>query len=58
MLTPAVTERADTGIDAETLKMTLDTIKEFVTKAMPEERQLELDHDDVVPGRFGPSDVQ
>ena len=49
MLTPAVTERADTGIDAETLKMTLDTIKEFVTKAMPEERQLELDHDDVCP---------
>ena len=49
MLTPAVTEGADTGIDAETLKMTLDTIKEFVAKAMPEERQLELDHEDICP---------
>jgi len=50
VLTPAVTEGdADTGIDAETLKMTLDTIKEFVAKAMPEERQLQLDHDDVCP---------
>ena len=49
MLTLAVTEGADSGIDAETLKMTLDTIKEFVAKAMPEERQLELDHDDVCP---------
>ncbi len=40
---------APTGIDAETLKMTLDTIKEFVANAMSEERQLQLDHDDVCP---------
>ncbi len=50
MLKPAVTEGdADTGIDAETLKMTLDTIKEFVANAMPQELQLQLDHDDVCP---------
>jgi alkylation response protein AidB-like acyl-CoA dehydrogenase len=38
-----------TGLDAETLKMMQDAIKEFVANAMTEERQLQLDHDDICP---------
>jgi acyl-CoA dehydrogenase len=41
--------KADTGLDAETLKMTLEAIGDFVTNAIPEERQLQLDHDDECP---------
>jgi alkylation response protein AidB-like acyl-CoA dehydrogenase len=40
---------ARTGLDAGTLKMTLDAIREFVANAMTQERQLQLDHDDVCP---------
>jgi acyl-CoA dehydrogenase len=40
---------AGTGLDAETLKMTLEAIRDFITDAVPEERQLQLDHDDVCP---------
>ena len=40
---------ADTGLDAETLKMTLEAIGDFVVDAVPEERQLQLDHDDECP---------
>jgi alkylation response protein AidB-like acyl-CoA dehydrogenase len=40
---------ADTGFDAETLKMTLEAIGDFVAGAVPEERQLQLDHDDECP---------
>ncbi len=48
--TIAVAEAATpTGLDAETLKMTLDTISDFVTSAMTQEQQLQLDHDDVCP---------
>src|SRR5512135_1102233 len=39
----------DTGLDAETLKMTLEAIGDFVTDAIPEERQLQLDHEDECP---------
>jgi alkylation response protein AidB-like acyl-CoA dehydrogenase len=50
MLTVKVDEAvARTGLDAETLKMMVDAIKEFVASAMPAERQLQLDHDDVCP---------
>src|SRR6201997_1242277 len=40
---------ASTGLDAETLKMTLEAIWDSVGDAIPEERQLQLDHDDVCP---------
>src|ERR1022692_2242305 len=48
-MTPQVQAGASTGLDAETLKMTVDAIKEFVASAMTQERQLQLDHDDVCP---------
>ncbi len=37
------------GLDAETLKMMLEAIRDFVADAMSEERQLQLDHEDVCP---------
>ncbi len=37
------------GLDAETLQMTLDTVREFLADRLPEDKQLELDHDDVCP---------
>jgi alkylation response protein AidB-like acyl-CoA dehydrogenase len=37
------------GLDAETLKMTLDAIRDYVESALGEDRQLQLDHDDVCP---------
>src|SRR6266487_4541607 len=40
---------ASTGLDAETLKMTLEAIRDYVGDAIPGERQLQLDHDDVCP---------
>jgi alkylation response protein AidB-like acyl-CoA dehydrogenase len=40
---------ASTGLDAETLKMTLEAIRDYVGDAVPEERQLQLDHDDMCP---------
>ena len=43
------TDAASTGLDAETLKMTLEAIRDYVGDAIPEERQLQLDHDDVCP---------
>ncbi len=39
----------DVGLDADTLKMMLEAIRDFVADAMSEERQLQLDHDDVCP---------
>ncbi len=47
--TPETTTAAAPGLDAETLSMMLETIREYVASAMPEERQLQLDHDDVCP---------
>ena len=38
-----------TGLDADTLSMMLETVREYVASAMPQERQLQLDHDDVCP---------
>jgi alkylation response protein AidB-like acyl-CoA dehydrogenase len=40
---------ASTGLDAETLKMTLEALQDYVGDAIPEERQLQLDHDDICP---------
>ena len=37
------------GLDAETLKMTLEAIRDYVASALGEDRQLQLDHDDVCP---------
>jgi alkylation response protein AidB-like acyl-CoA dehydrogenase len=37
------------GLDAETLKMTLEAIRDYVAGALGEDRQLQLDHDDVCP---------
>ena len=37
------------GLDAETLKMTLEAIHDYVGSALGEDRQLELDHEDVCP---------
>ncbi len=39
----------EVGLDAETLKMTLDAIRDYVESALGEDRQLQLDHDDVCP---------
>ena len=51
MLTLTETTKAETptGLDADTLTMMLDAIKEYFAHAMPLERQLQLDHDDVCP---------
>jgi alkylation response protein AidB-like acyl-CoA dehydrogenase len=38
-----------TGLDAETLKMTLEAIRDYISDALGEDRQLQLDHDDVCP---------
>ena len=44
-----MTMQATTGLDAPTLTMMLDSLKEFVEAALPLKRQLELDHEDVCP---------
>lgn len=40
---------ATVGLDRETLDMMLESLQEFVAAALPDERLLELDHDDVCP---------
>jgi len=37
------------AIDSETLEMTLDAVNDFVTDALPDEKLLELDHEDEFP---------
>ena len=37
------------GLDADTLKMTLEAIRDYLADSIPEERLLQLDHDDVCP---------
>jgi alkylation response protein AidB-like acyl-CoA dehydrogenase len=37
------------GLDAEMLKMTLEAIRDYLVDAIPEDRQLQLDHDDECP---------
>ena len=39
----------DQGLDAETLGLMLDGLKEYLDDALPLERQLELDHEDICP---------
>ncbi len=39
----------DQGLDAETLGLMLEGLKEYISDALPPERQLELDHEDVCP---------
>jgi alkylation response protein AidB-like acyl-CoA dehydrogenase len=49
-LTTAPAElKARSGLDADTLKMTLEAIRDYLADAISEERQLQLDHDDVCP---------
>ena len=43
----AVGER--TGLDAQTLAMMLETVRDYVRDALPDERLLQLDHDDECP---------
>src|SRR5690349_17111032 len=47
--TPTVSTHASPGLDRETLEMLLETVQDYVTHALPDERQLELDHEDVCP---------
>jgi alkylation response protein AidB-like acyl-CoA dehydrogenase len=49
LTTSTAEARADVGLDAETLKMTLEAIRDFIAEAIPEERQLQLDQDDECP---------
>ena len=44
-----ITSPGVVGLDADTLKMTLEAIRDYVGDAIPEERQLQLDRDDVCP---------
>jgi alkylation response protein AidB-like acyl-CoA dehydrogenase len=37
------------GLDAETLGLMMDGLTEYITDALPPQRQLDLDHDDVCP---------
>ncbi len=37
------------GLDAETLGLMMDGLREYLSDALPHERQLELDHEDVCP---------
>ena len=49
LMTSPGPQTASTGLDAETLTMMLETVRDFVTDAIPEERQLQLDHEDECP---------
>ena len=49
LLMSPVGAAAGTGLDAETLKMTLEAIRDYVSDAIPEERQLQLDREDQCP---------
>ena len=40
---------ARAGLDTETLAMMLETVRDFVRDALPDERLLQLDHDDECP---------
>ena len=40
---------ASAGLDLDTLTMTLEAIRDYVSHALPDDRLLELDHDDVCP---------
>ena len=37
------------GLDLDTLSMMLEAVSDFVTNALPPERILQLDHEDVCP---------
>ena len=41
--------QARAGLDTETLAMMLETVRDFVRDALPDERLLQLDHDDECP---------
>ncbi len=47
--TTMTTGFAQAGLDAETLKMTLEAIRDYVHDAISDERALQLDHDDECP---------
>jgi acyl-CoA dehydrogenase len=48
-LTSQGAPEARTGLDTETLAMMLETLRDFVRDALPDERLLQLDHDDECP---------
>ncbi len=49
LLTSQGAQAPATGLDAETLTMMLEAVRDYLTDAISEERQLELDHEDVCP---------
>jgi alkylation response protein AidB-like acyl-CoA dehydrogenase len=49
MTSTTTTSPAQAGLDAETLKMTLEAIRDYVQNAISDERALQLDHDDECP---------
>ena len=48
-VTSQVALEARAGLDTETLAMMLETVRDFVRDALPDERLLQLDHDDECP---------
>jgi alkylation response protein AidB-like acyl-CoA dehydrogenase len=46
---PATNHFGGAGLDTETLEMMLDALDEYVSHELSEQRQLELDHEDVCP---------
>ena len=49
MITSQNAVETSTGLDTETLNMMLETIRDFVHDAIPDERLLQLDHEDECP---------
>jgi len=49
MITSQNAVEANAGLDTETLNMMLETVREYVSDAIPDERLLQLDHDDECP---------
>ena len=48
-LATSVTGGLEAGLDADTLSMMITALHDFVTAELPEQRALELDHEDVCP---------
>ena len=49
MTTSPSAVEAGAGLDNETLQMMLETVRDFVRDALPDERMLQLDHEDECP---------
>jgi alkylation response protein AidB-like acyl-CoA dehydrogenase len=46
---PSADAMESVGLDVDTLNMTLEAIRNYVSHALPDDRLLQLDHDDVCP---------